>query len=576
MLLIDFETHYTKEYSLKHMPTWQYLRDPRFECLGAAVYASGEAEPRYLRGDALREYLQAHTDQTAVAHNAAFDASVGWHWAGWRPKRWLCTQLMARYAISQGLLPPELGVSLKALGEHFGMVKGDTAEAVAAGGEVLEDYALQDLRILARLLQELGPKVPMMERDLIDLHVTMAAYPVLDLDVGILKELAEKANIPDDLAKACRSRATFQKMLEARGVEVGMKTSPRTGKLTPAVAKSDAFMRGLEHHPDPVVRRLAEVRLQVASTIKQSRAQRFLDVGAPMPVPLLYYGAHTGRASGQDKLNLQNLPSRGDAGRLRHALKAPPGYKLVIVDSGQIEVRVLGWLAGCARILETARKFDAGEGPDFYVDFASREMFPGTAVTDVTDHQRKLAKPPVLACGFGQRWRGLMNYAASMGVELSEERSQRAVSAYDRAFPEVVDYQRQTYREVVATGQQRLHSGRLLTYPDLRNDGRDVVYTRHKIFSKSAGRDTVRLWHGITTENAVQAEARDVVMWQTLRLAETYRVVLSAHDEAVLCVPEAQAEQALADALDAFATAPPWAPGLPVAGEGQISDHYTK
>lgn len=570
MLLIDFETHYTKEYSLKHMPTWQYLRDPRFECLGAAVYASGEAEPRYLRGDALREYLQAHTDQTAVAHKAAFDASVGWHWAVWRPKRWLCTKLMARYAISQGLLPPELGVSLEALGAHFGLEKGDTAEAVAAGGEVLEGYALQDLRILARLLQELGPKVPVMERGLIDLHVTMASYPVLDLDKNTLKELAEKANIPEDLAKACRSRATFQKLLEGRGVEVGTKVSPRTGKVTPALAKSDAFMRGLENHPDPVVRRLAEVRLQVASTIKQSRAQRFLDVGAPMPVPLLYYGTHTGRASGQDKLNLQNLPSRGDAGRLRHALKAPPGHKLVIVDSSQIEVRMLAWLAGEEGLLEVFR-----QGGDPYRAFGARRY--QTTPEGVTDLQRKVAKAAVLALGYGQGANGFLRYCEQYGVPVTQlHEAEAIVRDYRSAYPAIKRFWYACMDEATQTGRQRLTSGRLVTYPDMANEGRDVVFQRHKIFSKTAGRDTVKLWPGLAAENRTQAEARDVVMWQTLLVAEKYRAVLSVHDEAVLCVPEEQAEQALADALGAFATAPPWAEGLPVAGEGQISDHYTK
>lgn len=576
MLLIDFETYYDSEYSLTKMPTWQYLRDPRFECLGAAVWRTGDTKAQYLRGEALREYLFAHEDDVAVAHNASFDASVGWHWAGWRPKKWLCTQNMARYAIAQGHLPPELGTSLKALGAHYGMVKGDTAEAVEAGGEALEEYAIQDLRILARLLAALLPLTPDLEKALINLHVQMASYPVLDLDMEILKELAAKDDIPEDLAKACRSRATFQKMLEARGVTVEMKTSPRTGKAAPAFAKSDMFMRNLQEHKDPVVRRLAEVRLQVASTIKQSRAQRFLDTGAPMPVPLRYYGAHTGRASGLDRYNMQNLPSRGDAGRLRHALKAPPGHKLVIVDSSQIEVRVLGWLAGCERILETARQFDAGEGPDFYVDFASREMFPGTPIEEVTSDMRRQAKPPVLACGFGQRWRGLVAYASGMGIKMHDDRAQRAVAAYDRAFPEVVAYQRATMEEVRRTGKQILPTGRCLTYPDLRNDGRDLVYSRHKIFSKSAGRDTVRLWHGIAVENKVQAVARDVVMWQTLEIAKRYRVVLSCHDETGLCVPEDQAEVALTFALEQFARVPPWAEGLPVSGEGQISDHYTK
>jgi len=65
-------------------------------------------------------------------------------------------------------------------------------------------------------------------------------------------------------------------------------------------------------------------------------------------------------------------------------------------------------------------------------------------------------------------------------------------------------------------------------------------------------------------------------MWQTLEIAKRYRVVLSCHDEVVLCVPEDQAEEALSFSLGQFARVPSWAKGLPVSGEGQISDHYTK
>lgn len=48
--------------------------------------------------------------------------------------------------------------------------------------------------------------------------------------------------------------------------------------------------------------------------MEESRIERFLDIGArnkgSLPMPLKYYGAHTGRWSGLDKVNMQNLPSR--------------------------------------------------------------------------------------------------------------------------------------------------------------------------------------------------------------------------------------------------------------------------
>lgn len=577
LLKLDFETYYDQDYSLKKMPMWQYLRDDRFQPLGCAIqFNDGPGD--YLEAGRLDAFF-AYTDErvVGVAYNAAFDASVAWHAYGWRPAFWLDPQLMVRYAISQGWLPATLGYSLAAVGEHYGLQKGDTAEAVEQGGEALADYARNDLHIMNVIMADLLPRIPRLELELMDLHVKMAAYPRIDLDVPLLTELARGEEIPEHIAKACRSRATFVELLKARGVEIEYKKTP-AGKRSPALAKTDAFMQKLQAHPDPVVRRLTEIRLSVASTIKVSRSQRFLDIGAPLPVPLLYYGAHTGRSSGLDKMNMQNLPGRGDAGRIRQALKAPPGHKFVICDSAQVEVRVLGWLAGCKGLLDTARAFDAGEGPDFYVTFASEVMFPGTPINEITAAMRKTAKPPVLACGFGQGWRGLVGYAAGMGVELGETAADHAVNGYrNKLYPEVPVFWRRTMDEVLRTGQQALPNGRVLTYPDMRQEGREVVYQKHSIFSKAKTvRDTVKLWHGLLTENIVQAVARDVVMWQTIRLSKKYDVVLSVHDEVVMCVPDEQAEQAKADAEHWFRQVPEWAEGMPLAGEAVIADHYTK
>ncbi len=572
LVSLDFETWYDRDYTLRKMPLWQYLRDPRFQVLGCAVQVAGQPA-QYVQPDGLPElFRQLGTDVTAVAHNADFDAAVAWHAYGWAPARWFDTLKMARYAISQGHLAPDQRTSLAALAPLVGMEKGDTGEAVAAGGQVLTDYALTDLTIMNALLAKLYPLQSRMELALQDLHVRMAAYPALELDRDLLAELARGAEIPEHVAKACRSRDKFVALLEKRGVQVEYKTTDK-GHQAPALAKTDTFMQRLQKHPDPTVRRLAEIRLQVASTIKQSRSQRFLDIGSPLPVPLLYYGAHTGRASGLDKMNMQNLPARGDAGRIRHALRAPAGYKLVICDSGQIEVRVIGWLAGCRAILDTARAFDAGTGADFYVTFASEVMYPRTPLAEVTPEQRKVAKPPVLACGFGQGWRGLIGYAEGMGVELTEQQAQRAVDGYRSRYPEVVRFWDQTKHE----GRQQLPSGRCLMYPDLHMRGRDPMYYKHQIFSRQhTFRDQIKIWHGLLTENIVQAVARDVVMWQTLQLARLYRVVLSVHDEVVLMVPEDQAEQAARDAEYWFSQVPPWAEGLPVAGEAAVSDHYQK
>ena len=583
-LVLDFETHYDKDYSLKKMPTAQYVRDERFQILGVAYRRASfpSSRPAWAEGhDAAVGNLNAlPPDIPVVGHNLGFDALVLMervlppHRVPKAPPFFLDTMLMARYCISQGVLPPDVGTSLAALARHFGLPeKGDTGEAVDAGGEALAEYARHDVWLTEQILHKLMPHCPAMELKLMDLHVRMATDAVLSLDAELCEAEIEANTMPEDLKKACGSNDKFAALLRKAGVEPETKTSERTGKEAFAFAKTDAFMQRLLSDKRPVVRKLAELRLQSKSNLAKNRAERFLLIGSPFPVPLLYYGAHTGRGSGQDKLNMQNLPG---GGRLRRALKAPPGHKLVICDSGQIEVRVLAWLAGEHKLLDICRQADAGEGPDIYVSFSSEHLY-GVSPNEVTAKMRKDAKPVVLAGGFGQGANGLMNYAqAVFGIEMEASEAQRNIDAYRQGFPAIVRHWRHVMDAVRANQQTVLPNGRKLTYPNLRYEGRELWYEKHSIFSsKYVGkRDKVKLWHGLAVENEVQATARDVVMWQTLQLAKRWRVVLSVHDEVVLCVPEDQAEQAKQEALEWFATAPPWAEGLPLIGEAVISDDY--
>ena len=75
----------------------------------------------------------------------------------------------------------------------------------------------------------------------------------------------------------------------------------------------------------------------------------------------MYYGAHPGRFSGLDKLNLQNM---GRKSALRRAVIAPPGYKVVAGDLSQIEARITACLAGQMDLVELFRHYDNIEADD--------------------------------------------------------------------------------------------------------------------------------------------------------------------------------------------------------------------
>lgn len=501
-LFIDFETYYepTGPYSLTKMPTMQYVRDDRFECLGAALAAPGLIQPGWYAGEQLAEQLQQlpWDDINLVAHNCAFDAAVLTQQFGLFPARYTCTMLQTRWVIAQGYFDPTRSTRLAEMGN-----KGDTAGAVAAGGEQLETYAMQDMADLLTLYKQLAQlPIPPMEIDLMDMHVRMAVEPVLSLNTPLLRDVANRE--PPAAAVQLRKQATFVAALRAYGVEPETKESPRTGKQTYAFAKGDRFMQGLAIHSDPRVRKLHELRITGGSNIDRTRARRFLDVGEPLPVPLLYYGAGTGRVSGLDKLNLQNL-KRG--GELRQSIVAPEGYKLVVVDSSQVEVRVLAWLAGESSLLSVF-----AEGRDPYIEFAAEVLFDKPH-DDVTKEERRIAKPAILAAGFGQGRYGLMAYASGIGITLDEPTAERAVTGYRSAYARIVQHGENLLREVANTGQIVLPSGRSLTYPDMQWRGRDLVYLRHSIFSKQrkGKRDEIKLWPGFLNENCIAVNHAEVL-----------------------------------------------------------------
>jgi hypothetical protein len=86
---------------------------------------------------------------------------------------------------------------------------------------------------------------------------------------------------------------------------------------------------------------------------------------------------------------------------------------------------------------------------------------------------------------------------------------------------------------------------------------------------------TVRLWHGLLTENLAQAIAFDLLMG-ALRRLRAWDVRLHTHDEIVTEVWEDLAEERLQQMLEIMCAGEEWSEGLPIAAEGMIESRYGK
>ena len=119
ILTIDFESYYSKTFSLSKMTTEEYIRSKSFEVIGVAVQ-SDDNDPVWYSGTKAntKKFLDQFdwANATAVAHNAAFDMAIlNWHF-DIRPKRIIDTLSMAR-----AVHGTNVGGSLAALTQHYNL-----------------------------------------------------------------------------------------------------------------------------------------------------------------------------------------------------------------------------------------------------------------------------------------------------------------------------------------------------------------------------------------------------------------------------------------------------------------------
>ena len=604
LITIDFETFYSKEFSLTKLTTEEYIRSPFFEVIGVAVKVNDNpAEWASGTHEQIKAWLNTFEWETSLglAHNAMFDGAI----LNWvfdiRPKLWLDTLSMAR-----ALHGVEVGGSLKKLAEHYNIgAKGTEVlntlglrrvDFTEQGLALYGDYCINDVDLTYKLFNKMwtGKNFPKKEIQLIDITLRMFTEPVLRLDQNLLhqhledvrdrkEKLLSDAGVDKD---NLMSNPKFAEVLRSFGVEPPMKESPATGQPTFAFAKNDEEFKALLEHPDERVQAIVAARIGAKSTLEETRTERFIGIAGRglMPVPLKYYAAHTGRWGGSDNLNLQNLPSRGEnAGKLKKAILAPEGHRIVDADSSQIEARVLAWLAQQDDLVQAFANKE-----DVYKKMAS--AIYSVAEDQVTKDQRFVGKTTILGAGYGMGAAKFQAQLKAMGVETELEECRRIIQVYREANPQVVNLWRQAQSmlvglvngDAVQLGKKgvltvvpkhyaiKLPSGLLMRY-----DGLSYTETDKGIqFSYKTRRGHTKIYGGKVIENVCQAVARCIIGEQMLRIARKYRVVMTVHDAIACVVPESEVDEGMAYVEEAMRWTPDWATGLPINCEAGYGASY--
>ena len=642
ILVIDFETRWDrKEYTLSKMTTEQYIRDPRFKAFGCCIKTYDVPGTVWVsHKDLVDTFNTIDWSTTAVlAHNAQFDVAILSYVYGHQPCFIFDSLSMAR-----ALRGVEAGNSLAKLANEFGLPpKGQAVHSTDGLEELtheiefeLAEYCKHDTFLCEEVFKRLVEGYPAKELRLIDLTLKMFTNPVLELDKEMLREaLVEESIKRTELLNrlgieeaTLASNDKFASVLSGMGIAPPKKISKTTGKEALALAKNDAHFQALLNSDNEDVALLCEARLAVKSTLERTRAQRFLDISerGRLPVPLNYYGAHTGRwsASKGSGLNLQNL-KRGSF--LRKSIQAPAGYSLVVCDLAQIEPRVLAWMCDYTDLLEIF-----ASGKDAYAQFGA-QMFgiPGLSKDSHPD-LRQSAKSALLGCGYGLGWAsfaaqlltGFLGapptrydkaFAKQLGVgaefvnefisyqpylermkDIPHNCTETELTVHCVSAKKIIDKYRDAAQPVktfwemcdalikrsLVEGKPYTHkcltfekekivlpSGLALRYPQLSG----VADEKGRI-QWTYGDDKKKLYGGKLTENIVQAVARCVMTDGMLRIQKQYPCVLTVHDEVVALVPESEADDAENWVLAQMTMVPKYMPGIPLGAEAGHAKRY--
>ena len=607
IITIDFETYYDKQFSLSKLTTEEYIRSDLFEVIGVGVKINNE-HTQWITGehDEIKEYLQQldWSNTLLVGHNNMFDGAIlNWHF-NIRPRAYTCTMCITRAV--DGV---QVSASLAQTVERHGIgVKGTEVQS-ALGKKRFDfrpdeldrygDYCINDVDLTYALFYYMYNEMPKVEMKLIDITLRMFIEPKLLINHGSLdshltqirshkNKLVKLAGVTKD---TLMSNDKFAEVLMDAGKVPPTKISPTTGKKTYAFAKTDKAFQDMLVSNNPHVKALAEARLAVKSTLEETRTERFMGISkrGTLPVPIKYYAAHTGRWGGDDKINMQNLPSRGNKS-LKDSICAPKGYMLIDCDSSQIEARVLAWLAGQADLVAA---FDAGE--DVYKKMAA-DIY-NVAVDEVTKEQRFVGKTAILGAGYGmggERFKDQLKAQSGVDIELDE--AKRIIQVYRdtnwkiahfwRACQDMIVNMNNSTKTAIGTnglirnvpllpvdgvdGLLELPSGLFMRYDGLKWEQGE----KGREFSYRVRQGRTRIYGGKLTENICQAVARCIIGEQMLLIHKCYDVVMTVHDSIVCCVPEDRVDTAREYIEACMRYVPDWCEGMPLDCESGVGKTY--
>lgn len=658
VIAVDFETFYSKKlkYTLTRQIAEQYCQSNLFDAYmisasnGAACWAGHPKEFNWATLEGA----------TLLSHNAYFDRTVYEELVrrGLAPQikyaDWLCTANLTSYICNRRALSQAV--------EHLFKIKLDKSARADADSKHWPDdfqpvertqmlkYARDDAFWCWKLYDKFGHLWPEKERRLSKMTIDQGMR-----GVQIDRELLDKCLMAThDMKMATEKVLPWLSEAEADDWE-DFTTKPtstkciseqcrRVGIPSPPVKSDDE--EGFEtwettygpSHPwigAVGAWRSVNKLLQTFKTVKER-----LRPDGTLPFGLKYFGAHTGRWSGDARVNFQNMRKKpafaNEHGLLetnekrieaalaekeatdnypewvhaavdfRNLIIPRPQHKMVTCDLSQIEPRVLAWLSGNRELLKL---MSGGMSP--YEAFARQSMgWTGGDLRKENKAVYALAKAQVLALGYGAGWEKFITMALDYtGVDITAgdpewideidpvtgvehevsgygEFSRNTVAAFRAQNTQITGFWRKLedgLRSSVGSDFiMGLPSGRKMRYEKVRAetriepDRKTGKPRKNTVYTADSDGRRKPTYGGKLCENITQAVARDVFAEHLLGLMDAGFTILYSVHDEAVLEVPLDRENFLEDIQRVMSRTPEWIPELPVACEAKEVLCYCK
>ena len=434
----------------------------------------------------------------------------------------------------------ELGLTLAPQDENEGPVPQgafDFDREVAAGPDL--EAAARRATAVAMLIPKLREQVDarggteLFEAIELPLVAVLARMEEIGIgvDKGFLESLSEDlrkrlGDLELEIHEAAGGPFNVNSTLQLREILFERLDLPVLKKTPKGVPSTDASVLEKLRDAHPVVDNLLQFReLEKLRSTYVDALLPLIEEDGRVRGRFNQMAAATGRLS-QEQPNLQNIPVRSEEGRIiRQAFVAAPGYRFLVGDYSQIELRILAHLSGDPGLVEAFEN-------DLDIHTATAARVGGIALDEVDADSRRRAK----VINFGLLY-GMEAFGLAQRLGIGRDEAADHIEAYFAQFPEVRAFMRGIVDEARVSGYTTTLLGRRRYLPELASSN----FRNRQMGERMA------------LNAPIQGSAADIIKKAMVELdrelnaaALGAEMLLQIHDELVLEVPE--------DEMDAVTT----------------------